>query len=76
MGVLVRDTQVQTPNPVVLLHATAQPRIPHFAAPQTGRITFYVKGADTVMGERIRRSDWMEEEVRAWLRATRCRHAP
>ena len=28
-----------------------------------GRIVFYVKGADSVMDERIRRSDWMEEEV-------------
>ena len=29
----------------------------------TGAIAFYVKGADTVMAERIRRSDWLEEEV-------------
>lgn len=30
---------------------------------ESGRISFFVKGADTVMGERIRPSDWMEEEV-------------
>mmetsp|Transcript_14750 Transcript_14750/g.36831 ORF Transcript_14750/g.36831 Transcript_14750/m.36831 type:complete len:1168 (-) Transcript_14750:409-3912(-) len=28
-----------------------------------GQIVFYVKGADSVMAERVERSDWLEEEV-------------
>ena len=31
----------------------------------TGEITFYMKGADTVMGSIVQYNDWLEEEVMA-----------
>ena len=37
--------------------------IPHSQSKETGEITFYMKGADTVMANIVQYSDWLEEEV-------------
>ncbi len=34
-----------------------------FQEEETGEITFYMKGADTVMTSMVQYNDWLEEEV-------------
>lgn len=35
----------------------------HSQSKESGEITFYAKGADTVMSSIVQYSDWLEEEV-------------
>ena len=38
-----------------------------FQEDETGEVTFYMKGADTVMQSVVQYNDWLDEEVRGWL---------